>query len=158
ARLLPDVHVKLHSLEPVAMLTSEKLPAPATLVLERGLPPGAYGPADVAFRLADAAWLEVAPGSIRVPSAPAADQARQLSTNIPLQIQQKAGAERSLTPRPLGFLAQARFEGRDYHVAIAVPLQAQPREVQVFLSADPVKLEPVSNIIRLRPNKTPQPY
>ncbi len=158
ARSTPDAYAAMHSTTPVAKLTSSQKPLDMLLEIERVVPPGAYGPLDVALSAPDAAWLEANPSAVQLPALARSDKGRQLSSRVPVQVRLRPGAEQSFLPRPLGLLATAQFAGRDFHSLVNVPLQAHSQEVEILVSTNPVRPDPALNELRLRPNQVPQPY
>ena len=130
---------------------------PGLLEIQRVLPAGAGGALEMTLTLADTAWLQVTPDAVRLPELPESSQARQLNTNVPIVIKLKPGAERSLQSKPLGMMATAHWEGRDFHTLIPLSVYANPKELQIFVSADP-KAQAAVDEIQLRPNKVRQPY
>lgn len=157
-RLGPEVFVSIHSLQPIDRLASNQTSVSATLELVRHLPEGGYGPLDLRLVAPDPAWLQLTPDALRLPGVSSSPHTRQLTTKMPLKILLRPGAERSFLPRPLGFLAQAEFEGRAFHTLVSVPIQAVAQEVVVFLGPDPKNSELTVNELRLRPGKVPQAY
>ena len=141
---------------PVAL--SGQSPVETTLAMRRVLPAGAYGPVDLAISLPDRAWLEVTPDAVRLGGVSDSAQPREIVSKVPVQIALRPGAERSSKPRPAGFLAQVRFEGRAYHAVVPVRVQTAPQEVHVLVSTNPVEPSAPVSEIRLRPNRRPQNY
>ncbi len=158
ANLEPEVYASIHSKEPIARLMSSQSRVSAMLEVQRALPPGTSGPLEVRLKLPDTAWLQVSPNSVRLPGGSDASEARQFISTVPIVIGQSLDAERSFIPRPLGFLAEAHMQGRNFHALIPVPLHTQPKEVELFVSASPLQAEPGLAAVLLRPNKQRATY
>ncbi len=137
ARHEPEVYATIHITRPVATVVSPRMPVRATLEIDRVMPPGLFGPLDVALTLSDKAWLQVSPDAVHLLEVPEAAEPRHIHSKLTVQIGQLPDAARSAKPRPAGFLAKARFEGRTYHTLVDVPMEAVARDVQIIASADP---------------------
>ncbi len=154
----PDAYVRLNVSAAVDALTERQPYAQVWLEVTRHVPPGAFGPVELQVHRTDDAWLEVAPESATLPALSASKEPRTLTSKIPLKAVRKPKAERTGLPPPLGFLVEAKFEGRSYHRAITVPITPSTQDLQILVSADPDEPATTVNDIRVRPGKMKQPH
>jgi hypothetical protein len=157
-RQVPEIYATVQRTQAAERLISSQAPVRALIEIQRVLPAGSFGPLDLTIKLPDAAWLEITPSAVRLPDVGESVRARRLASKVPVEIRLKPGAERSFLPRPLGFLAEARFEGRTYHAVMPVPLSVPSEEIQVLVSTNSRMPEPALGDIKLRPNRYRQPY
>lgn len=151
-----DVRFKLT--RDVDALSEQQPYAHVWLEVTREIPAGAFGTLDLTFHRADDAWLEVAPTSATLPALTPSTEPRRLTHKIPVKVFRKDKAERTGLPAPIGFLAEARFEGRSWHQLVAVPIVPVTRELQILVSANPDEPTAVVSEIRVRPGKVKQPH
>jgi len=121
-------------------------------------------PVEVNTFTADDDWLEVTPNRRDLEKLRAAGSSCALSIDVAL----KSGAQTATTPRPQGFLVQAKVNERFFHYRVPVRLAPGP---EVFLSASSAgPKDPIHDVLALRPgnkrlkyylyahNPTAQPY
>ncbi|HZZ78720.1 MAG TPA: hypothetical protein VFE62_09390, partial [Gemmataceae bacterium] len=139
--------VRMQSIGSVAPLTEAAPQRRIELELTRG----ASGPLDLHLQLADKAWLEAAPDAATLPEGNAPQK-------IVINAKRLAKAERSGMPVPLGFLVEARCDGRTWHHVVATPIVPNTQLVQLLVSTDAE--EPTSPVydIRIRPGNVKQPH
>jgi hypothetical protein len=152
----PQVRMRLvGAIEPLG----EKTPDTRVwLEVSRAVPAGHFGPLDLRVHRPDAAWLDVAPEAATIPELLTAREPRTVVHKVPLKVMRKSTGERSGLPPPLGFLVQARFEGRSYHHLVTTPIPADSREVQILVSADPKQPRGAVEEIRVRPGNIKHSY
>lgn len=154
----PEAYVRLNVASAVGALTERQPYADVWLEVTRHVPPGAFGPVELQIHRADDAWLDVAPQSATLPALTASKQPRTLISKVPLKATRRAKAERTGLAPPLGFLVEARFEGRSYHRIVTAPIVPGTQELQILVSADPDEPATTLNDIRIRPGKVKQPH
>ena len=154
----PEAYVKLNVAASVEPLTEKQPYAHLWLEVTRHVPAGAFGPVDLHFHRMDDAWLEVAPGSALLTGLTEAKEPRTHTHKVPLKAMRKPKAERSGLAPPIGFLVEARFEGRSYHHLVNVPIVPSAQEAQILVSADPDEPGTTLNEIRVRPGRVKQPH
>ena len=106
----------------------------------------------------DDVWLEVAPDSASLPALVDSREARTLTHKVPLKATRKPKAERTGLPPPLGFLVEARFEGRSYHHLVTASIVPNTQLVQILVSADADEQATTLSEIRVRPGQVKQPH
>ncbi len=158
AALPPEAATVVRMPTPVQRLHAGQLSTTTSLALERIVPAGKFGPTQVQIVLPDSAWLDVTPTAIELPGVKNTGATQTLTTQVPLRIGLRDGAERSQTPAPLGFLAVARADGRAFHHLVPVPLQVTAQEVAVLLSSNPKEPQPNLDEVRLRPGNVRQSF
>jgi hypothetical protein len=85
-------------------------------------------------------------------ATPAADGSWALCVEL------KAGTGRPPSPRPRGFLVEARLGDRSFHHKVDVAFQAPGEEPHLLLSADAKDPGQDLQAVRVRPGKVRQPY
>ena len=153
-----EAHVRMNLTAAVEPLTEKTPYSHLWLEVTRHVPAGAFGPTELHFHRADDVWLEVAPDSASLTALVEAKEPRTLTHKVPLKATRKEKAERTGLPPPLGFLIEARFEGRSYHHLVTVPIVPSTQELQILVSADPDEPATTLNEIRVRPGKVKQPH
>lgn len=150
----PEPSVRLQLAAPLDPLTTKQPAAEAALEVSRA------GPAALELRVhcADDAWLEVTPALIAMPALPESAGPFPVTQKVPLKVRLKPDAERSGLVPPLGFLIEAKLEGRSYHHVVTTPIVTGAQAVQILVSADPNAPEQALNALHLRPGKVRQPY
>jgi Carboxypeptidase regulatory-like domain len=154
----PEPHVRLNLTTSVEPLTEKQPYSHVWLEVTRQVPAGAFGPVELQFQRTDDVWLEVAPDSATLPALTESKESRTLTHKVPLKATRKPKAERTGLPPPLGFLVEARFEGRSYHHLVTVPIVPSTQELQILVSADPDEPATTLNEIHVRPGKVKQPH
>ncbi len=151
-----DVNFKLT--RDVGALSEQQPYAHVWLEVTRKVPVGEFGPLELSFQRPDSAWLEIAPSSATLPALTFSTEPRTYVHKVPVKVIRKDKAERSGLPAPVGFLAEAKFEGQTWHQLVAVPIAPMTQELQILVSADPDEPTSTVNEIRLRPGKVKQPH
>jgi Carboxypeptidase regulatory-like domain len=153
-----EAQVRMNLAAPVEPLTEKQPYSHVWLEVTRQVPPGAYEPVELRFHCPDDVWLEVAPDSAYLPALVESKEPRTLTHKVPLKATRKPKAERTGLPPPIGFLVEARFEGRSYHHLVTVPIVPSTQLVQILVSADSAEPATTLNEIRVRPGKVKQPH
>lgn len=153
-----EAPIRLGVVRPVAPLTDRQPYADIEIEVTRMVPAGAFGPVELRFHRPDDVWLEMAPDHVTLPALDHAREPRTLTHRVPLRVARQAKAERSGLPPPLGFLVEARFEGRSYHRVVTAPIVPSTQELQILVSADPDEPANTLDEIRVRPGKVKQPH
>jgi hypothetical protein len=146
------------AVSPVDALTQKQPYTDGWIEITRRLPAGAFGPAELKFHRADDAWLDIAPNSATLPALDHSDEPRVLTQKVPFKATRREKAERTGLPVPLGFLAEARFEGRVFHALVTVPIVPLSQQMQILVSSDADDPATTVNEIRLRPGNVKQPH
>jgi hypothetical protein len=152
-----EAHVRF-KVSPAEPLTERNPYTNLMLEVIRQVPPGAFGPVDLRVHRPDDVWLEMAPDEATLPALAAATEPRTLVNQVPLKAMRLAKAERTGLPPPLGFLIEARFEGRSYHHLAVAPIRPRDQELQILVSTDPEEPTDSLSEIRVRPGKVRQPH
>lgn len=150
--------IRMQLVGSVQPLTEKLSYAHFELEVTRQVPAGAFGPVELSFQCADDVWLEVSPESASLPALKPAKEPRTQTHRVPLKAMRKPKAERTGLPPPLGFLVEARVEGRSYHHLVAIPIVPNTQELQLLVSAEPEEPATTLNEIRIRPGKVKQPH
>ncbi len=152
-----DAHVRLNAAT-VGPITDRQPYADMTLEMTRHVPSGKSGPVELRFHRADDVWLEIAPDAVTLPALADAKEPYTLTHKVPIKVMRLPKAERTGLPPPLGFLVEARFEGRSYHHLVTAPIVPSTQELQILVSADADEPANTLNEIRVRPGKMKQPH
>jgi hypothetical protein len=108
-------------------------------------------PLSVRIIKADARCVQVVPEtSVLVP-----DKAGRAL--LPLKLRFRPDALLAHGTRPRGFVVQVRLDGRHFHHLVPVALPSGPNDLQILVSANPDKPEPLDDI-HVRPGNVPQKY
>lgn len=158
AKAEPEAHVRMSVAVTVEPLTEKHSYAHLWLEVTRQVPAGAFGPVELQFHRTDDVWLAVAPASASLPALVESKAARTLTHKVPLKAIRKPKAERTGLPTPIGFMVEARFEGRSYHHLVTVPIIPSTQELQILVSADPDEPGATLSEIHVRPGNVKQPH
>jgi hypothetical protein len=153
-----EPHVRLRMQSPLEPLTQKQPYAHGWLEVTRLVPPGKFGPVELEIHRAEEAWLEIAPHTTTLPALRTLKEPRTLLSKVPFKVTRNTAAERTGLPAPLGFLVEAKFEGRSYHHLVTTPILPDTREVQIFVSADADAPGKTESAIRVRPGTAKQAH
>jgi hypothetical protein len=156
-KLPPAARIILQAAQPIAKLQPGQVHATINLEVKRSLPAGRHGRTDVRVVPPDDAWLEVSPAASEL-AATFSEEPTNTSFTMPLQLALRESAPRAQTQRPLGFVAQARLDGRAFHRVVTVPLQVASEEVDIQLSSNPKTPQPKLDALHLRPGNVRQSF
>ncbi len=154
----PQAQVRFNLTAAVEPLTPKQPYAHAWLEVTRQVPPGAFGPLEVQVHRPDDVWLEIAPESASMPALADSKEPRTLTHKMQLKVTRLPNAERTSVPAPLGFLIEARCDGKSWHHLVTTPIVPNTQLVQILVSADPDEPATTLNDIRIRPGKVKQPH
>lgn len=153
---IPQLRFGLTS--PVEPLTQKQPTSQVFLEVTRQVPPGKFGPVELEVHRPDDVWLEISPESATLAPLTDAGEARTLFNKVPLKVNRLSGAERTGLPPPLGFLIEARADGRTWHHLATAPIVPITQLAQIIVSTDPDEPGNTVNDIRIRPGKIKQPH
>ncbi len=155
---VPQAQVRFALTSPIEPLTQKQPYSHVLLEVTRQVPAGAFGPLELQIHRPDDAWLEITPESATMPALPNSIEPRTLTHKIPLKVARLPGAERTGLPPPLGFLIEARADGKTWHHLATTPIVPNTQLVQILVSTDPDEPATTLNDIRIRPGKVKQPH
>jgi Carboxypeptidase regulatory-like domain len=154
----PQQQVRFALTSPVEPLTQKQPYAQVWLEVTRQVPAGAIGPLELRVHRPDDAWLEIAAESATLPALPNSKEPRTQTQKVPLKVTRQPDAERTGLQPPLGFLIEARCDGKSWHHLVTTPIVPNTQLVQILVSADPDEPTATLNDIRIRPGKVKQPH